>query len=233
MRFILPIEVGAEPLYYNPQTSKFISQRFGQNLINYTQFGLRGHNGWDFAAPQGTPYKAVSSGYIVEQVKEDFGFGYNLCVRSVIGGKDYVVIYGHSSDFVAKENLPWNWNRKTHWVNRGEVIGYVGHTGYTSRNLALGRNGDHLHLGIYRYDTNGNKLNVNNGYGGALNPKPFFQGKSMSNTKLVQIGNEFGYWIPATTQDGLKSQAANFGEVLPEKADGTVDFSKLTPDHVL
>jgi hypothetical protein len=47
----------------------------------------------------------------------------------------------------------------------------------------------------------------------------------------VQIGQEFGYWMPATTPDGLKSMALNFGEVLPQAPDGSVDFSKLVPDY--
>jgi hypothetical protein len=64
-----------------------------------------------------------------------------------------------------------------------------------------------------------------------LATKILVKGLPMTNAKLIQVGQEYGYWMPATTPDGFKSMGLNFGEVLPEKPDGTIDFSKVTPDY--
>jgi murein DD-endopeptidase MepM/ murein hydrolase activator NlpD len=210
MRFIYPIKI---------YSAHNIGQPFGANWADYSQFGLIGHNGFDFPTSYGEPIFAVHDGWIVEQVEKDTGFGLRISQRIEADGKHYLVIYGHMQKLENPVEMPYNWLNKLHPVRQGQVIGYVGSTGYST--------GPHVHLGLYEYDSLGNKLNSNNGYGGAIDPSPYIRGKFMSNTQFVHRAgtNEYGFYIPATSIDAIKDKALNYGVDI-EKPDGSVDFSK-------
>jgi murein DD-endopeptidase MepM/ murein hydrolase activator NlpD len=84
------------------------------------------HKGVDFAAPVGTPIRASGDG-VIDFVGTQTGYG------NVIGIKhwgNYSTLYGHMSRFVAGMH-------KGEKVSQGEVIGYVGQTGWAT--------GPHLH----------------------------------------------------------------------------------------
>jgi len=96
-----------------------------------SEFGPRWgswHNGIDIAAPTGTPVLAVDSGMVVE-----LGWmgNYGYAIKIDHGGGRMVSLYAHLSDFNVSVGQT---------VNRGDVIGYVGNTGYST--------GPHLHLEI-------------------------------------------------------------------------------------
>ncbi|MDO8701885.1 MAG: peptidoglycan DD-metalloendopeptidase family protein [Undibacterium sp.] len=84
------------------------------------------HTGIDFAAVTGTPIRATSDG-VIESVGPHGGYG-NLVV--VKHWSNYTTAYAHMSRFAAGI-------RKGSKVSQGEVIGYVGTTGWST--------GPHLH----------------------------------------------------------------------------------------
>jgi murein DD-endopeptidase MepM/ murein hydrolase activator NlpD len=94
-------------------------------------FGVRWgklHAGIDLAAPEGTPYKAVHAGDVV-QAGYYGGYGYCVTVRNADGTE---VIYAHSRRLLVK---------KGDKVKAGQVLGEVGSTGASY--------GTHLHLEIH------------------------------------------------------------------------------------
>lgn len=187
-----------------------ISQGFGENPQFYAQFGLKGHNGLDISCPKGTPLYACADGDMSFEAG-DSGYGKHVFIMFMKNGKKYQAVYGHLDSFEGGARQ----------VKEGEVIGYADSTGISS--------GHHLHFGVREWNVQG-IVNYNNGFLGYFDPVPFLKG-NMTNAKLIQIGPTLGYWFPATTGDGLKSQALNVGQVLPEKLDGSVDFDKVTPDY--
>lgn len=187
-------------------------------------FNLDGHNGDDFSAPLGEPIYAIFSGYIIEQTSKDTGYGLRICQRFMFRGRYYMAVYGHMQRLERDESFVWNWLTKRYPVREGQVVGYVNSTGFSG--------GNHLHLGVYECDENGNYLQPNNGYGGCIDPWPLLKGHKMSNTLLVKREgtDELGWYTPQTSEEALKTTALNYGYLLPEKADGSLDWDKIKPD---
>ncbi len=96
------------------------------------------HNGVDLAAGQGTPIYATKSG-VVSTATYNYAYGYYVVVNHLDG---YSSLYGHMTHYTVSEG---------EYVDRGEIIGYVGSTGYST--------GPHLHFTIYY---NGNTVNPMN-----------------------------------------------------------------------
>ena len=87
------------------------------------------HDGTDFRAGCGTPIRAAAAGTIIEQYYNG-GYGNRVILNNGIKrGQSVVTTYNHLSRFAK--------SRGAH-VSRGEVIGYVGSTGYST--------GCHLHF---------------------------------------------------------------------------------------
>jgi murein DD-endopeptidase MepM/ murein hydrolase activator NlpD len=84
------------------------------------------HQGVDFAAPIGTPIRASGDG-VVDFVGSQNGYGNVVVIRH---WNDYSTAYAHMSRFA-------NGLKKGEKVSQGEVIGYVGMTGWST--------GPHLH----------------------------------------------------------------------------------------
>jgi murein DD-endopeptidase MepM/ murein hydrolase activator NlpD len=84
------------------------------------------HKGIDFAAPTGTPIRAAGDG-VVESVGPSNGYGNMVVLKH---WASYSTAYGHMSRFAS--NL-----RKGSKVSQGDIIGYVGSTGWST--------GPHLH----------------------------------------------------------------------------------------
>jgi murein DD-endopeptidase MepM/ murein hydrolase activator NlpD len=109
------------PLEFSRVTSGFSNARFHPILQE-----IRAHRGIDYAAPIGTPIKAVASG-TVDFVGRQGGYG-NVVVLAHANNVN--TVYGHMSGFASTM-------RKGARVNQGDVIGYVGMTGMAT--------GPHLH----------------------------------------------------------------------------------------
>ncbi|WP_185973173.1 M23 family metallopeptidase [Aeromicrobium piscarium] len=87
------------------------------------------HDGTDFGAGCGVPVRASASGTIVEQYYNS-AYGNRVIINhGVIGGSNLMTTYNHMSGFAASPGQ---------YVNRGDVIGYVGTTGLST--------GCHMHL---------------------------------------------------------------------------------------
>ncbi|MBC3930962.1 M23 family metallopeptidase [Undibacterium curvum] len=84
------------------------------------------HKGVDFAAVSGTPIRATADG-VIDSVGPSGGYGNLVVVRH---HSNYTTAYAHMSRFAAGI-------RKGSRVSQGEVIGYVGSTGWST--------GPHLH----------------------------------------------------------------------------------------
>lgn len=111
-----------------PVTFRRITSIFGAR--KHPIFGQwRNHTGTDYAAPTGTPIRAVGDGIIVFAGRKG-GYGNVIDVRHRNG---MVSRYGHMRNFVAGM-------RAGARVTMGNTIGYVGSTGWAT--------GPHLHFEI-------------------------------------------------------------------------------------
>lgn len=86
------------------------------------------HNGIDIGAPTGTPILAADSGMVVFR---GWSGNYGYMIKIDHGGGNMVTLYAHLSSFNVELGQT---------VNKGDVIGYVGNTGYST--------GSHLHFEI-------------------------------------------------------------------------------------
>ena len=139
-----------------------VTQRFGQRPDVYKQFGLKGHNGVDFAGqhpgelvPVYSPYDAV-----VHEVGDQGTKGYGRFVRlrtaPNAAGYRRELVLGHLSSIVV--------NAKQE-ISLGDSIGIMGNTGFSS--------GPHLHLGLRRIAPNGSVVDENNGFSGYIDFLPW------------------------------------------------------------
>jgi hypothetical protein len=111
-----------------PLEFRRISSVFG--MREHPIFGKwKRHTGIDYAAPMGTPVRAIGDGVVVA-VGKNGGYGNMIDIRHKNG---YVSRYGHLSRFAK------GLHRGEH-VAMGQTIGYVGMTGWAT--------GPHLHFEI-------------------------------------------------------------------------------------
>lgn len=104
-----------------------------KSFVITTYFGRRGafqryHTGLDMAAPFGTPIYAARSGQVEVAGWSTWGYGYHVIIDH---GGGVETLYGHMSRFVVGAG---------EWVERGQLIGYVGSTGWST--------GPHLHFEV-------------------------------------------------------------------------------------
>jgi len=109
------------PVAFTRITSGFSLARFHPFLQIW-----RAHKGVDFAAPTGTPVRAAGDGKVTVKARQT---GYGNVVMIQHGGA-YSTVYAHLSRFAAGL-------KPGATVHQGEVIGYVGQTGWAT--------GPHLH----------------------------------------------------------------------------------------
>ena len=133
----------------------FVTQPWGFNFVDfYEKLGLKGHNGTDFRLRDGCPVYASHDGEIT-QAGDD---GTGGIIVTIWNRDGYKTLYYHLKSVLVKVGDK---------VIAGQKIAFGDNTGkYTT--------GDHLHFGLKLVDGNGNTLNYNNGYGGAINAEPYF-----------------------------------------------------------
>lgn len=91
------------------------------------------HDGLDFAAGCGVPIKAVADGTVTQRYY-NAGYGNRLFLdHGTVGAKRTTTSYNHLSRYAVSVGQK---------VEQGQVIGYVGTTGYST--------GCHLHFMVWR-----------------------------------------------------------------------------------
>ena len=123
-----------------------IAKTFPYN--DYDDFGAarsygyrRQHLGHDMIAATGTPVIAVESGVVEALGWNQYG-GWRIGIRSF--DKQRYYYYAH-----LRQNRPYVANLAVgQTVTAGDVIGYVGHTGYSTKENVNNINLSHLHFGL-------------------------------------------------------------------------------------
>jgi murein DD-endopeptidase MepM/ murein hydrolase activator NlpD len=118
------------PVKFGPVTSRYNLKR----RIAYYGNRLKPHRGTDFAASVGTPILATANGMVVKS-------SYSR------GNGNYVTIKHNNTYRTQYLHMKRRKVKVGEWVNQGQVIGWVGMTGYTS--------GPHV---CYRFWKNGRQV---------------------------------------------------------------------------
>jgi murein DD-endopeptidase MepM/ murein hydrolase activator NlpD len=113
-----------------------ISSGFG-NRRSYSG-NLKFHAGLDIYAQSGSPVYAAETGQVI---KAEYDGGYGYCILIYHGG-NFATFYAHLSGFAISNGQ---------YVQKGQVIGYVGTTGFTT--------GPHLHFEVRIKGAPNNPLN--------------------------------------------------------------------------
>ncbi len=117
----------------NPLPVTRITSRFNPNRLHPIFKTVRPHRGVDYGAATGTPVRVTGDGQVAFAGRQG-GYG-NVVI--VDHGRGNRTLYAHLSRFAPKMRVGQR-------VNQGQVIGYVGSTGWAT--------GPHLH---YEFQVNG------------------------------------------------------------------------------
>ena len=111
-----------------------LTQDYGST--SFAKYGYRGkwHNGVDYGAPIGTPVLAAESGKIIASDNQD-----KYCYRGAYG--KYIAIEHENNLTTLYAHLSLQTAKVGDVIQKGQVIGYVGKTGYAT--------GHHLHFTVY------------------------------------------------------------------------------------
>lgn len=126
---------------YSPIAEGFAYSHYDDFGVGRTFGYRRTHQGNDLMGYVGTPITAVEGGTV-----ESFGWnrygGWRLGIRSFDGKRSYY--YAHlRKDHPYAENI-----KEGSLVKAGQVIGYLGMTGYSDKENVNGMNVPHLHFGL-------------------------------------------------------------------------------------
>jgi murein DD-endopeptidase MepM/ murein hydrolase activator NlpD len=169
-----------------------ILQGFGPSDIDYSDFGLIGHNGIDYACPVGTQIYAVAQGVVTKIQTDPDGYGLHIRIQHPNGVKpEFRTIYAHLSNVAVSLG---------HEVAKGEIIGQSGNTGNST--------GPHLHFEMRL------EPQVDNGYGGACDPTPYFetiQDESEKPLSLPEKGTARVIWGTLNIRSTVDITGALFG----------------------
>lgn len=120
----------------------------GFPYTDYDDFGAsrsygykRVHLGHDMMGQVGTPVIAVESGYVYELGWNQYG-GWRVGINSFDGRRYYY--YAH-----LRKDFPYaKWLKQGSVVQAGDVIGYMGRTGYSANENVNNIDTSHLHFGL-------------------------------------------------------------------------------------
>ena len=117
-----------------PTSDAILTQEYGLTLFAKTAYKSQFHNGLDFGAPLGTPILASRDGKVIAAGNNGkYQYGKYVLLEHDNG---LSTLYGHMSKHAVLAGQT---------VTKGQVIGYVGNTGYSF--------GNHVHFGLYLSDS--------------------------------------------------------------------------------
>lgn len=145
------------PVTANGQKVGVITQNYGETAYAYKLYKYykgRPHNGMDIGAPMGTEVRAAANGKVA---RVDFNGQYYFYGRYVLidHGNGLSTLYAHLSGTTVKTGDS---------VEQGDLIGYVGSTGYST--------GPHLHWGLFATPAGGWVQTAVRELGGLLSVPP-------------------------------------------------------------
>lgn len=116
----------------------------GYGNTGFTSLGYNFHNGIDLAAPAGKPIYAAADGTVANCNSSQSAYG-NWCtiyhtVSTNDGNRDIVTLYAHMRSYSVSAGQA---------VKMGDLIGYEGNTGNTTRLLYGPDRGYHLHFTVF------------------------------------------------------------------------------------
>jgi hypothetical protein len=189
-----------------------LSQKFGENPAMYAPLGLIGHNGLDWPTSTGTEVYASHDGLLEYTEDSIIISGFNRGRGVTVTNTECKTVYWHLMDSI----VPLNGTKQ---VSTGDLIGHADNTGFST--------GPHLHYGLKLLE-NGNVLNRNNGYDGAVDPTPYLvwfrTQKPMTAKEVRQLQalegykDEAGvaYWTGKPLSDYLKARLPDKIKTLTE-----------------
>ncbi|MBX4187593.1 MAG: peptidoglycan DD-metalloendopeptidase family protein [Candidatus Doudnabacteria bacterium] len=113
----------------------------GYGNTGFTSLGYNYHNGVDIAAPAGRQIYVAFDGVVQDTGVGQGAYGNWVTIRhTVTGGRQLITLYAHMSSYkVAKGQQ----------VKAGDLVGFEGNTGNTTRLLYGPHRGYHLHFTVF------------------------------------------------------------------------------------
>ncbi|MEO8065683.1 MAG: peptidoglycan DD-metalloendopeptidase family protein [Candidatus Doudnabacteria bacterium] len=115
----------------------------GYGNTGFTALGYNYHNGIDIAAPPGSPIYAAGDGVVVGTGTGTGAYGNWVAIKHTVGqfsGRAIVSLYGHMSSFTLNKGQS---------VKQGDLVGFEGNTGNTTRLIYGPHRGYHLHFTVF------------------------------------------------------------------------------------
>lgn len=116
----------------------------GYGNTGFTALGYNFHNGVDIAGPAGQPIYAAADGAVLYTDYSDTSYGNWVAIKHSIptnsGQRQIVTLYAHFRTIKVKPGQA---------VQQGDLLGYEGNTGNTTKKLYGPERGYHLHFGVY------------------------------------------------------------------------------------
>ncbi|MBL8030669.1 MAG: peptidoglycan DD-metalloendopeptidase family protein [Candidatus Doudnabacteria bacterium] len=119
-----------------------LTQKYGNT--GFTALGYNFHNGIDIAAPAGTPIYAAADGEVMYTDKSDASYGnwaalkHNISTKT--GSAGIITLYAHMRTIKVTPGQK---------VKQGDLVGYEGNSGNTTKKLYGAHRGYHIHFGVY------------------------------------------------------------------------------------
>lgn len=119
-----------------------MTQSYGNT--GFTALGYNFHNGIDLAGPAATPVYAAADGSVVAADTGEAAYGNWVAIKHSVSTKNgtsqIITLYAHLRQFKVKVGQS---------VKMGDLIGYEGNTGNTTRLLYGPERGYHLHFTVF------------------------------------------------------------------------------------
>lgn len=116
-----------------------LTQAYGNT--GFTSLGYNHHNGLDIAAPAGRQIVSAYDGVVEDSGTGQGAYGNWVTIRhTVTGGRQLISLYAHMSSFKVTKGQS---------IKMGDLVGFEGNTGNTTRLLYGPHRGYHLHFTIF------------------------------------------------------------------------------------